>query len=127
MRVAFERLGTFHRQDETQTRVVEIGARSDVADVLGVGLDEAIELRHLIKRSLTCVAATRAFPVDRTDLHADAACYQAREPVALKGARFAATQNELEVLADVMQDVGVRVDDHGTACCSENGGRNINL
>jgi hypothetical protein len=49
-----------------------------VANVLGVGFDDALEFPHLLDRELTRVAATRAFAIQRTDLDANGACSKLR-------------------------------------------------
>jgi hypothetical protein len=117
--IALERLDALHRQHEPQAWVSELGARVDLADLLGVLLDDAPELRLLGECALTRVATACAFAVQGADLDADVACCEPRQPVALEDARLSETQDELEgrlvAVADeqLEQHVGVRVDDHG--------------
>src|SRR5690349_3680944 len=57
VRIAFERLDTLQRENEPQPRVVELSARIDAADAVGVLLEGAPELRLLGERARACVAA----------------------------------------------------------------------
>ena len=127
--IALERLDALHGEHQPQARVVELGAREDVADLFGVLLDDAPELGDLGECALTRVAAAGAFAVEGADLDADAACSEPRQPVAREDARLAATKDELvrRLLALVDEElhhhVGVRVDDHGRSTVAHRGRR----
>ena len=91
----------------------------DLADLLGIRLDDAPELRLLGKCPFTRVAAAGAFAVQRADLNANAACCKPRQPVTLKDARLPPPQDALKTRLwpvandELEQHIGVRVDNHG--------------
>ncbi len=115
---AFERLQALHREHETQARVVEVGARADLADALGVLGDRASELGLLGEGEVARLGARRGRRIERADLDADAARLELRQPVPLEqalravaedghdGFRPAVAHDELE------QQVAVGIDDH---------------
>ena len=117
--IALERLDPLHREYEPQPGVVELGARLDLADLLGVLLYDASELRLLGERAFTRVITACSLAVERAHLDANPACCKSRQPVAPKDALISSTQDELEgrlcALAndELEEHVGVRVDDHG--------------
>jgi hypothetical protein len=76
--IALERLDPFQREHEPDPRIVEILLRPNLADEVGIAVDEPPELRLLGQRSLTRVALPRAFAVERADLDSNGARRQSR-------------------------------------------------